>query len=347
VLIGACAGALTLSAQTLITPKAAAAENSAQIEAYHAIVVQYATGNVSQAIGELTRHATAETERVQRLVNWDPPLMRAAAMLETDAAFDLRTSISSLPFRLDCADTWLEKADLAEPRNAPKTLRRRWHQVVGRVLVANGLVSVADRTLTTGVRLYPDDFDLLLTFATAKESLALSVSADLAAIQPSTRALLRSRDIALSSARTALERIVSRVPSSAEAKLRLAHIHVVDHEPGRATPLLEAARSLKPPPPIDYLASIMLGEILAQRNQLDAALKLFAHALELMPNAQSAYLAQAHALRSAGRLDDAAKVLRTMLARAEHAPDPWKQYSLGFDFDLSKLNALRREMRGQ
>ena len=49
----------------------------------------------------------------------------------------------------------------------------------------------------------------------------------------------------------------------------------------------------------------------------------------------------------AGRLEDAAKVLQAMLARRDHDADPWKQYPLGFDFDLSKLNALRREARGQ
>jgi predicted Zn-dependent protease len=346
-LVLTCAGALALSAQAPATQKPLAAETSAQVDAYHALVVQYASGNVDEAISRLTRHATSETERVQRLVAWDPPLMRVAAMLETDAAFDLRTPIASLPFRLDRADAWLEKADLAERANTPRTLRRRWFQVVGRVLVANGLVSNADRLLSVGVKLYPDDFDLLLTFGTAKEALALSVSADLSTIQASTRALLRTREIALSLARTALERVVKGVPGSAEARLRLAHIYVVEHDDGRAAPLLEAARSLKPRPPVDYLASIMLGEILARRNQLEPALKLFQHARELMPNARSAYLAQAHALRSAGRLDEAAKGLQAMLARRDHDADPWKQYSLGFDFDLSKLNALRREVRGQ
>jgi hypothetical protein len=75
------------------------------------------------------------------------------------------------------------------------------------------------------------------------------------------------------------------------------------------------------------------------------AIALFTDARGRVPSGQSAYLAQAHALRKAGETEAAAAVLEEMLRRPRPTTDPWRQYLLGFSEAAPSFEPLRDEVR--
>jgi len=315
------------------------------VQSYHTIVTDYATGDAARAIAALAQWSPRNTEPVQRRARWDPMTMRTAAMLETDAAFDTRTGLEVMTARLDHAARWLTIADQDQSHGTANTFRRRWHLAVGRRLIFNGLVGVADRLLGDASKAFPNDLDVLFARGLAKESLAQSYIVDLNGPQNPLTTLRKWRADALSAARSAFERVVKSSPSATEARLRLAHVYVAQRLEALAVPLLETVHSSSSPPMIAYLASLMLGEIHVRRGQLQPAVGLFLDARRQFPGGQSAYLAHAHALRATGQLDAAAAVLQEMVARPKHETDPWKQYPLGFDLGVTQLGPLRDEVR--
>ncbi len=148
------------------------------VTSYLAIVTEYLSGDPVQAIASLGRWSPLSTLAVQRAVTWDAKTMRAAAMLETDTAFSARTSFDSMTERLESAANWLTRADLVARDTATSRMRQQWHLTVGRALIWNGFMGVANRMLSAASRLYPNDVDLLLASGIAKESLAQTFVVD-------------------------------------------------------------------------------------------------------------------------------------------------------------------------
>ena len=85
----------------------------------------------------------------------------------------------------------------------------------------------------------------------------------------------------------------------------------------------------------------MLGDLRARGGRIDSATELYLGARLLFPNAQSSYVAHAHALRTAGRASEATAVITEMLGRGVHDDDPWTFYPRGLEFELTQLGPLR------
>jgi tetratricopeptide (TPR) repeat protein len=319
------------------------------VTSYLAVLTEYVTGDPVQAVASLRRWAPSNTIPVQRSAVWDAKTLRAAAMLETDAAFDARTTLEAMTSRLENAGQWLVQAETIAPDADTSKIRRRWHLAVGRQLIWNGFMGIADRILTAACRLYPGDIDLLFASGTAKESLAQSFVVDPSMPGWQVTAVRKRRTDTLADARALFERVVKSSPAAQEAKVRLARLLILQGDDRRAAVLLEGARAGAPPlrPEVRYLASLLLGELRTRDGQLPQAIELFREARGLIPGAQSAYLAHARALQVAGQIDAAASVVQEMLARPFQKTDPWRQYPLGFDEAAMNLAPLRDEVRRQ
>ena len=317
------------------------------VTSYLAVITEYVTGDPVQAVASLRRWSPSNTIPVQRSAVWDARTLRAAAMLETDAAFDARTTLEAMTSRLENAGQWLVQAETIARDADTSRIRRHWHLVVGRQLIWNGFMGIADRILAAACRLYPGDIDLLFASGTAKESLAQSFVVDPSLPRWQISALRKRRTDTLADARTIFERVVKSSPAAQEAKVRLARLLILQGDDRRAAVLLEGARAGAPPlrPEVRYLASLLLGELRTRDGQLPHAIELFREARGLIPGGQSAYLAHARALQAAGQIDAAASVVQEMLARPFQGTDPWRQYPLGFDEAAMNLAPLRDEVR--
>jgi tetratricopeptide (TPR) repeat protein len=319
------------------------------VTSYLAFVTEYLTGDPVKAVTSLRLWPPMNTIPVQRQANWDAKTLRAAAMLETDAAFEARTSFEAMTSRLDNAGRWLLQAEAPARDGRTSEIRRRWHLAVGRRLIWSGFMGIADRILAAASRQYPDDMDLLFASGTAKESLAQTFVADPSAPGSQVSTVRKRHADALGDARNTFERVVKGSPGTQEAKVRLARLLILQGDDRRAAVLLEGARAGSPPPrrEVGYLAALLLGEVRARGGQLPQAIQLFREARTLVPGGQSAYLAHARALQSAGQADAAAAVIQEMLARPFQETDPWRQYPLGFDETAMNLTPLRDEVRRQ
>jgi predicted Zn-dependent protease len=205
---------------------------------------------------------------------------------------------------------------------------------------------VADPLLERACEVFGDDAASHLAYGFARESSSFAtrwtVGLDMSiGLTPSNK----ERMDALSDARTALERALKLDPGSDEARVRLAHVHLLLKDERRAAPLLEQTLVLGAPPLYRYLASIMLGDVQARRGELQPAIELYLDARRLLPTGQSSYIAHAFALRAAGQADAAARVLGEMLSRVPHDDDPWMQYPRGFDLAATQLDPLRALVR--
>ena len=191
----------------------------------------------------------------------------------------------------------------------------------------------------------PRDPDVRLALGTALESVALSYGIDPTAPESAAATVRKQYDTAISAAKAAFERAAAATPVAPEVALRLARGYIVQRADARAQPLLDTARQRGAPPPVAYLAALWLGEIQARRGQLPAARALFEDARRLFPGAQSADLADARALQSAGQPAAAAAVLETMVSHVKSAADPWRRYPLGFADVTAQIAALRAAVR--
>ncbi len=135
---------------------------------------------------------------------------------------------------------------------------------------------------------------------------------------------------------------------NAEARLRLAHVHLLKRDDARAEALLKDVLAAPPSPVVKYLGSLFLGGIRERQRQLDAAARLYVDAILAMPDGQSAYLALAHVMFTVGQRTDAATVLRRLYDRkiASAAADPWWVYAAGLDVATDRyFDEMRAEVR--
>jgi tetratricopeptide (TPR) repeat protein len=334
---------------------ALAAQNRPAIElgAYYKLVKDYRQGRAEAAIDALVTLPPGATKAVISSPDphWSSDDLSAAALLETEAGFR-SSSLSMLSARLSNADLWLVRARkwLVNERldtRRQDDFRRTWAVVVGRKALWLTIVGLVDPMLKEACDMFPKDADLHLAFGLARETAAFSVDhlamADVGRIGLESALLSPSlaRAGALMQAREAFERAVELSPGSAEARVRLAHVYVRLKDDRRAVPHLEHARTTESLPAYRYIASLLLGDVRKRAGDIEAAIELYLSARQLMPNAQSAYIAQANALRTAGRAEEATAVIGEMLGRATHEDDPWVFYPRGFEFALTQFGPLR------
>jgi thioredoxin-like negative regulator of GroEL len=313
---------------------------------YLTLVTEYQSGDAARAVAALVRWPVSDLQFVRPRTPWPPDVMRAAALIETEAAFAGGVTFHVMGARLDRAERWLDDSERRTPREMANAFRRQWDRQVGRRLLWSGLVGVARRILEAACRRFPDDGELHLAFGTALEALASDSGIDPAAPGDAAQAARRRTQNALIQAKFAFEKAVAAKDGPVEARLRLAHLLVLEGNDTRAAPLLDAVLAAPAlPPEMTYLAAIMRGEIQARRGDLAGAVTLFTSAQARVPSAQSAFLAHAHAMRNAGQPEAAAAVLEEMLRRPKPTTDPWRQYLLGFVEAAPRFDRLRDEVR--
>ncbi|HYN06496.1 MAG TPA: VWA domain-containing protein [Vicinamibacterales bacterium] len=328
---------------------------------YRQLIDRYLAGDQDAAIGIVKTWQVASVEAVQEVQPWDRATLRAAAMLETDAAL-ARASEAIRKFgwpvpmsratldtasRLTLALRWLDLADNVRPSDK-SPFRRQWQIAVGRRLLWDGFVTLADAILGDASLLFDSDPDVLLAYGTLRESAALRLTANLGRVAGTASGLFAeqmNRAVLLDDARRSLRRALGAAPKSDEARLRLAHVRIWQRDDRAARTLLEELRSSRPSMDVAYLAGLMLGGIRMRQNDPSGAAMLFQEARQLMPDAQSAYIAQAQALRAAGQFRESAEALDQMLSRATRGRDPWARYPIGLDETRTSLEALRDEVK--
>ena len=136
-------------------------------------------------------------------------------------------------------------------------------------------------------------------------------------------------------------------PTDTEARLRLAHVHLVAGDTDRGASLLEDVVKNRPSDRrAAFLIHLLLGALRQQAGQLEAAVSLFKQAVEIVPSARSAHTALAAALLRAGRAGEAADVTARMFESPSQPPDPWGSYYYGQYWIVDPLlAALRSEAR--
>ena len=332
---------------------------------YRQLVEQYLHGDPDSAVSVIRTWQIASVEAVQDVQPWDRMTLRAAAMLEADAALASARDVvwvggrppppsqsrayADVSARLSLAIRWLELADKIKPADESR-FRRRWQVAVGRLLLWQGFDQLADMILGDAILLFPTDPDVLLAYGTARETAAVSVRPGLAWLIGSANGgygAQRERGMLLDDARRYLSRASTATPVSPETRLRLAHVRSLQHDENAARALLENLKSANPPPPVTYLAALMLARIKERDGDLKAAAEIYQHAQQLLPGSQTAYVAHARALQASGRLRESVDVLRGMLTRRDRIADPWILYPLGLDEKNTSLDALRAEVQQQ
>jgi Tfp pilus assembly protein PilF len=123
----------------------------------------------------------------------------------------------------------------------------------------------------------------------------------------------------------------------ARALTRLGRVlHLSDHLPEAKTYLEQAVRDAKLPGD-QYLASLFIGALQFEQNDLSAARESYERALAIIPASQTAMVALGHLEIMAGRPDRAQFLARRF---TETPAEPWWGYKDG-SFDMIGLEALR------
>jgi tetratricopeptide (TPR) repeat protein len=134
-------------------------------------------------------------------------------------------------------------------------------------------------------------------------------------------------------------------PSLAEAHMRYGRVLEKRGEAGKAKGPLRTALELDESPFVNYVALLVLGQIVERDGDLETAIAHYTAALELVPNWQVAYVALSHALHAAGRNKESADVLAKTMGAPIPSPrdfDGWMVYEKG---RTSRLAVLWKKMR--
>jgi VWFA-related protein len=329
---------------------------------YRQLVDRYLAGDAESSVIIVKTWQVPSVETVQEHQAWDRTTLRAAALLETDAALALAgaaprkfgiavptAGARSAADRLILAIRWLDRADKLKPADK-SPFRRQWQVAVGRRLLSDGFIELASTILGDASLLFPSEPDVLLAFGTVREADALHIRAfigETAGRMGGTVFVQRERAMLLDDAGRMLGRAFRMAPALAEARLRQAHVRMLRGNDGGARTGLEELRRSQPAPDVAYLAALMLGGIMDRRDDHLAAAALFREARQHVPDGQSALIAEALALRAAGRSRESTGVLREMLSRTAPGSDPWTRYPRGLDLTRASLDALRDEVKQQ
>ena len=187
---------------------------------------------------------------------------------------------------------------------------------------------------------FKSDGRLLLAEGTLHETLA---SRRLEAARKA--ALVPSAKSSLESAAGFLRAAAAVAPDRDEARLRLAHVLILQGRRADGLELLEAVLRDTTAPAARYLAHMFMGQVQAAQNRAVDAARSFGAAHDDLPCAQSAAVALAHRAMLEGRNADARAVLDLPLNGAGRCEDPWARYDFGQAGELDGLiDVLRRQV---
>ena len=328
---------------------------------YRQVIDRFLDGEAESAVNVVKNWQATSVQVVQRVQAWDRMTLRAAALLETDAAF-ARSQELGRPFgrpnarnrptleigsRLMLALGWLDLADKIRPQDK-SPFRRQWQVAVGRALLRDDFLGLADMILGDASLVFPNDPDVLLAYGTVRETAALQFTADVArSIKRSTGTTFFRHDQAMliREARRVFGRALKASPDSQEVRLRLANLRLLQSDDDAAAALLDERQATGLPPEMAYLTALLRGRLAERRNDLPAAARFYQAARQIVPTAQSAFIAHAQALRAAGLTRESVDVIRQMLTRETLGQDAWARYPFGLDESRASLDALRDQVK--
>jgi tetratricopeptide (TPR) repeat protein len=151
------------------------------------------------------------------------------------------------------------------------------------------------------------------------------------------------------------EKALRADPRQFEAQLRRGRLLGVLGKTAEAEADLAAVVKSAADPYLKSLAHLFLGRLAEKGQDAGAAAAHYRAALQGRPSFQAAQLALSHALRRAGRLDEAASAARSALQprppgpggpRVQDLEEPWISYQLGLAWRLpGALAELRRKVQ--
>ena len=375
-----CLGVISpISAQQKVTEMELRALMNEQREA----VVLYRDGRIDEALAVLRRRTPSMNHRIaerilawledpqpqlrdpknQLVQHWNAQLVGTLAALQMEMALRVvaeRGTVEEYRAHLRTARLLFDGAARAHGE-AVTALLPRWVLAIGATAHAEGQVWWAAEILEAGCQAHPNEVDLLVACGAVHETIAALPAhillseghqqADSEAVRfgvDTRQQAVAVRNRRLGAARRLLEHALAITPAHVEARLRLARVLSLSGDDRRAAPLLEPLLQAGDPPErrSAFLARLMLGTIRVRLGARSDAVRLFAECVELVPSAQSGYVALANALHSSGKVSEASSVTERMFNAPAHPPDPWASYSYGqYWIAEPLLESLRKEAR--
>jgi tetratricopeptide (TPR) repeat protein len=306
---------------------------------YHEVVAAFRGGQVDSS---LERLLDLDQDAVWRLVHrlaeqggtgvglvLDAEFFGAAAILHTDAAVRGWDDDHESEGWAHLALARL-LADAAEPEDAgPGSFRRRWYAAASLLVAGHAAPLRGLEYFESAVEAVPRDAPLL----TAAGWFAERLSEGAAPSGSSHREVQVVRRRHQRSAERYLARALDVDPRAEEAALRLARVETLMGRDVRAGGRLTALLARDTLAPFTaYLARLFLGGIRARAGDARDAGRLYREAIALDPVAQSARVALAQLLYSAGDSTAAAEVVEPLASRAADrgGNDPWSDYQLAY-----------------
>jgi len=134
-------------------------------------------------------------------------------------------------------------------------------------------------------------------------------------------------------------------PNLAEARLRLAHVLILQERPADALRLLDAVLRDGTTPATRYLAYMFMGRVHATANRVAEAERSFAAGHDEYPCGQSGLIALSDVALLQGQQAKARNTLAVGLKDSRRCEDPWTLYDFGQSEKLDGLIiGLRREV---
>jgi tetratricopeptide (TPR) repeat protein len=286
---------------------------------------------------------------------WKFPATNVAGALHMEAALrayrrDDASSAREIGEQIKIAEGFF---GFYERHTGRPTESRRWQLAIGLTAMADGRFGRAATVLNDACARFPDDDALQLACGSIHETIAMmpaNVASEIRRLHiirqlqdnPLTEedeskpgrfrgsinalgAAKSARDDRLKGAARAFERVLASDPTDTEARLRVAHVRMLQKNEKAAAALLEPIVAATPAPPLRtaYLARLFLGEIHARQRQTARAAPLFEEAVTLVPSGQSAYMALLKLARTTGNQEQATAVLHRMLRAPAQPDDPW------------------------
>lgn len=314
-------------------------------DAYAAIVQRYLTGQYGAAVRELRRWRLADIssalDAASRKGGWlasvgDPRRVAGAVLLHVDAALEARDELNDAEH--DDHQRWATRlfGRLRGQAPAARPSPRDFYLAFGAAELYLANPTQAEVLAEDGLRAAPGDGDLLLLSGCARETLSL---------QPEGRK--EEAHKALRGAEQRLREALAADPGRAEAHLRLGRVLTQQDRLAEAEPLLEPLANGPTDVPTRYLALLFVGELNERRGRPRKAVEAYRAALRVVPVAQAARVALAHALEREGEPGASALLLAVAQAPSSslRGPDPWWSYPFGPpSFGLEPLARLREQM---
>ena len=264
-------------------------------------------------------------------------LLRVAAVAHADAAISIRPFATAVDARRQLTLGQMSIERLQAQRRADPVARRWWLLAIG-YLHAQRDYRASIPVIERARVLNGDTPELLLALGITHEVWWNSLRAHIARVPPSP---------SLVEAEKAYRRVVSADRSALEARLRLARVRILRNDPNEAAQLLDDVT--EGDVRLLYLARLFYGNAQEQKGSLSDAQRSYEAAAALIPSAQSAQIALAHARHAQGARTEAAEIVRTSAAdqTATDDSDPWFWYSVGYasriDGDLAELRRMIRQ----